>query len=146
MSNALALIIEQAKEQEHQASLALNQARIDQENYRQQLAQIEQYRLDYLNQLSTRGQQGLTASQYSHLQKFLTQLDNTLEKQKQAGGYFEEQIQRCSQHWQEMQQKRRSVEWLVEKRKREHQQWLDKQEQKMMDEFVTLQFARRLQQ
>ncbi|KJF82860.1 flagellar export protein FliJ [Photobacterium angustum] len=146
MSNALGLIIEQAKEQEHQASLALNQARIEQQNYLQQLAQIEKYRLDYLNQLSVRGQQGLTASEYSHLQKFLTQLDQTLEKQKQAGGYFEEQIQKCSQHWQEMQQKRRSVEWLVEKREREHKQWLDKQDQKKMDEYVTLQFARRLQQ
>ena len=146
MSNALGLIIDQAKEQEHKASLALNQARIEQQNYLQQLAQIEKYRLDYLNQLSVRGQEGLTASEYSHLQKFLTQLDQTLEKQKQAGGYFEEQIQKCSQHWQEMQQKRRSVEWLVEKREREHKQWLDKQEQKMMDEFVTLQFARRLQQ
>ena len=146
MSNALGLIIDQAKEQEHQASLALNQARIEQQNYLQQLAQIEKYRLDYLNQLSVRGQEGLTASEYSHLQKFLTQLDQTLEKQKQAGGYFEEQIQKCSQHWQEMQQKRRSVEWLVEKREREHKQWLDKQEQKMMDEFVTLQFTRRLQQ
>lgn len=139
------LLIEQAQQQEHQASLALNQAQLEQQNYLQQLAQIEQYRLDYCRQLSERGQQGLTASQYSHLQKFLTQLDTTLEKQKQAGGYFANQIEQCRQHWQAIQQKKRGIEWLLEKKQRERRLFLDKQEQKMMDEFVTLQFARRQQ-
>nr|WP_235861915.1 flagellar export protein FliJ [Photobacterium kishitanii] len=110
------LLIEQAQQQEHQASLALNQAQLEQQNYLQQLAQIEQYRLDYCRQLSERGQQGLTASQYSHLQKFLTQLDTTLEKQKQAGGYFANQIEQCRQHWQAMQQKKTRYRVVIRKK------------------------------
>ncbi len=142
-NNALNLILEHAKEEEHQASLALNQARIERQNYLQQLQQIEQYRLDYCKQLSTRGQEGLTASSYGHLQKFLTQLDETLAKQKEAGHQFEFQIEQCSEHWNEVRKKRRSIEWLLEKKQTERQQMLDRQEQKMMDEFSTLQFARR---
>lgn len=141
--SALELILERAKDDEHKASLALNNARIELENYYQQLRQIEQYRLDYCKQLSERGMQGLTASSYGHLQKFLNQLDETLAKQKEAGQQFEDQVEQCSEHWNEMRKKRRSIEWLLEKKQAERKLWLDKQEQKMMDEFATLQFARR---
>ncbi|MGF1726723.1 flagellar export protein FliJ [Photobacterium nomapromontoriensis] len=140
---ALQLILERAIDDEHQASLALNQARIERENYAQQLQQIEQYRLDYCRQLSERGQQGLTASAYGHLQKFLNQLDETLVKQRQAGAQFDYQVEQCSDYWNEVRKKRRSIEWLLEKKKTERQRHLDRQEQKMMDEFATLQFARR---
>ncbi|GAL06908.1 flagellar protein FliJ [Photobacterium aphoticum] len=103
MSNqALALILERAKDDEDKASLALNQARVERENYYIQLQQIEQYRLDYCRQLSERGQQGLTASSYGHLQKFLNQLDETLTKQKQAASQFDFQVEQCSEHWHEM--------------------------------------------
>ncbi|MGF1680405.1 flagella biosynthesis chaperone FliJ [Photobacterium makurazakiensis] len=141
---ALELILERTRDDEHKASLALNQARIEHQNYLQQLQQIEQYRLDYCKQLSVRGQEGLTASAYGHLQKFLNQLDETLVKQKAAGLQFEQQIEQCSEHWNEVRKKRRSIEWLLEKKKTERQQHLDRQEQKMMDEFATLQFARRM--
>lgn len=142
-NSALQLILERAKEDEHQASLALNNARNERDNYLVQLQQIEQYRLDYCKQLSSRGQAGLTASNYNHLQKFLTQLDETLAKQRMAGAQFDEQVNACSEYWQEIRKKRRSIEWLLEKKQTERQQMLDKQEQKMMDEFSTLQFARR---
>ncbi|PSW11154.1 flagella biosynthesis chaperone FliJ [Photobacterium rosenbergii] len=141
--SALELILNQTADAEHKASLALNQARIERENYLQQLQQIEQYRLDYCRQLSERGQQGLTASAYNHLQKFLNQLDETLVKQKSAGAHFDQQVEQCSQHWQEMRKQRRSIEWLIEKKQTERQRLLDKQEQKLMDEFATMQYARR---
>lgn len=50
--NALELILERTKDDEHKASLALSNARIEQESYYEQLKQIEQYRLDYCKQLS----------------------------------------------------------------------------------------------
>lgn len=142
--SALELILERAKDDEHKASLALNNARVERENYHEQLKQIEQYRLDYCKQLSARGQQGLSASSFGHLQKFLSQLDETLVKQKAAGVQFEEQVEQCSEYWNEVRKKRRSIEWLLEKKQTERQQQRDKQEQKMMDEFATLQYARRV--
>lgn len=142
--SALELILERTRDDEHKASLALNNARIERENYYEQLKQIEQYRLDYCKQLSQRGQQGLTASSYGHLQKFLSQLDETLAKQKEAGIQFEEQVEQCSEYWNEVRKKRRSIEWLLEKKQTERRQRQDKQEQKMMDEFATLQYARRI--
>ncbi len=66
------------KEKENQAILALGKANSELEDYYKQVAQIEQYRLDYCQQLVDRGKGGLSASEYGHLNRFLTQLDETL--------------------------------------------------------------------
>lgn len=70
MDNALDFLLEQVKDSEQQAVLALNKARSELEDYYRQVRQIEQYRLDYCNQLVERGKGGLTASEYGHLNRF----------------------------------------------------------------------------
>ncbi|PJC88264.1 flagella biosynthesis chaperone FliJ [Vibrio sp. HA2012] len=143
MDNALDFLLEQAKERENQAVLALNKARNELEGYYHQVEQIEQYRLDYCRQLVERGQNGLSASAYGHLNRFLTQLDDTLTKQKQAEGHFTSQVTNCEEYWMEMRKQRRSYEWMIDKKKKEKQRLEEKREQKQMDEFSTLQFSRR---
>ncbi len=146
MENALEFLLDQSKDREHKAVMALGQARTELDNYYQQLSQIEQYRLDYCQQLVERGQSGLTASQYTHLNRFLTSLDETLAKQKQAEAHFKHQVENCEQHWMDTRKQRRSYEWLIEKKQVERQRLQEKREQKAMDEFSTLQYARRRSQ
>lgn len=143
MENTLEFLLEQSKERENKAVMALAKARKELDNYYRQLSQIEQYRLEYCQQLVERGQSGLTASQYTHLNRFLTSLDETLAKQKQAETHFKYQVNNCEQHWMEVRKQRRSYEWLIDKKKAERQRLLEKREQKAMDEFSTLQYARR---
>lgn len=143
MDNALQFLLDQAKDNEDKAVLALNKARSELDGYYQQLQQIEKYRLEYCQQLIERGQSGLTASQYGHLNRFLTQLDETLAKQRDAEQHFKVQVQNCEQHWLEVHKQRRSYEWLIDKKQTEKQQAEAKREQKMMDEFSTLSFNRR---
>ncbi|GAL33188.1 flagellar protein FliJ [Vibrio maritimus] len=145
MENALEFLLEQAKDNEQQAVLALNKARTELEGYYQQVQQIEQYRLDYCNQLVARGQEGLTASQYGHLNRFLTQLDETLTKQKSAEGHFKQQVEDCEEYWHNTRKQRQSYEWLIEKKAKEKAQLEAKRDQKQMDEFSNLLFARRRQ-
>ncbi|WP_367986940.1 flagellar export protein FliJ [Vibrio sp. NTOU-M3] len=143
MENALEFLLEQSKERENQAVVALNKARTELDGYYQQLQQIEQYRLDYCQQLVDRGKNGLTASQYTHLNRFLTTLDETLSKQKQAESHFQQQVESCEQNWLETRKQRRSYEWLIDKKKTEKQRLQEQREQKQLDEFSTLQFSRR---
>lgn len=145
MENALEFLLDQVKDKEQQAVLALTKARSELENYHKQIEQIEQYRLDYCSQMVERGMSGLTASQYGHLNRFLTQLDETLTKQKQAQSQFEQQVANCENHWLEVRKQRRSYEWMLEKKRTEREKVAQKREQKEMDEFTTLQFARRHQ-
>lgn len=144
MNNAMEFLLEQAKEREDQAVLALNKARTELEDYYRQVEQIEKYRLDYC-QLVDRGMAGLTASQYGHLNRFLTQLDETLSKQKQAETHFKEQVTNCQDYWLNMRKERMSYEWMIEKREKEKQAAEAKREQKQMDEFSTLLYSRKPQ-
>ncbi|WP_098415106.1 flagellar export protein FliJ [Vibrio sp. ES.051] len=143
MENAMDFLLKQAKEQEDQAVLALNKARNELEDYYLQVEQIEKYRLDYCQQLVDRGQAGLTASQYGHLNRFLTQLDETLSKQKQAENHFKEQVENCQEYWLKVRKERKSYEWMIEKRMKDKQQEEARREQKQMDEFSTLLYSRR---
>ncbi len=138
-------LLDQAKEREDQAVLALNKARTELEDYYRQVEQIEKYRLDYCQQLVDRGMAGLTASQYGHLNRFLTQLDETLSKQKQAESHFKEQVVNCQDYWLNMRKERMSYEWMIEKREKEKQNAEAKREQKQMDEFSTLLYSRKPQ-
>jgi flagellar FliJ protein len=144
MSQAIEFLLEQAKEKEEQAVLGLTKARSELQEYYQQLSQIEQYRIDYCNQLIDRGKGGLSASEYGHLNRFLTQLDNTLSKQKEAESHFTQQVANSEQLWMEMRKQRRSYEWMLEKKASHAKLLADKAEQKLMDEFSTLSYARRL--
>jgi flagellar FliJ protein len=144
MSQAIEFLLEQAKEKEEQAVLGLTKSRSDLEEYYQQLSQIEQYRIDYCNQLIDRGKGGLSASEYGHLNRFLTQLDNTLSKQKEAESHFIQQVTQSEQLWLEMRKQRRSYEWMLEKKATQAKLQADKAEQKLMDEFSTLSYARQL--
>ncbi|MCL9781888.1 flagella biosynthesis chaperone FliJ [Vibrio sp. S4M6] len=143
MENTLEFLLGQAQECEKDAVLSLSKARNELEDYYVQLSQIEQYRLDYCAQLVQRGMDGLTASQYSHLNRFLTQLDETLKKQKEAEEHFKNQVDNCESHWLEMRKQRRSYQWLIEKRQKEKSQQIERQEQKQLDEFSTIMYARR---
>ncbi len=143
MATALELLMEQATERENQAVQALNQARAELEEYYHQIAQIERYRMDYCQQLIDRGKNGLTASEYGHLNRFLTQLDETLKKQREAESHFKSQVESCQAHWLETRKKKRSYEWMLDKKKQQQRQRENHLEQKQMDEFSTLQFARR---
>ncbi|MET2948189.1 flagellar export protein FliJ [Vibrio owensii] len=145
MNNAMEFLLDQAKEREDQAVLALNKARSELEDYYRQVEQIEKYRLDYCQQLVDRGMAGLTASQYGHLNRFLTQLDETLSKQKQAENHFKEQVVNCQDYWLNMRKERMSYEWMIEKREKEKQIAEAKREQKQMDEFSTLLYSRKPQ-
>ena len=142
MDNALEFLLEQAKEKENQAVLALNKANAELQGYYEQVAQIEKYRLDYCQQLVDRGKAGLTASQYGHLNRFLTQLDDTLSKQKEAEGHFKSQVDNCQEYWMELRKQRKSYEWLMEKKQKEKAKLQDQRDQKQMDEFSTLLYSR----
>lgn len=141
--NAMSLLLKLAKETEYKAQLALLSAQQELQGYYLQVQQIEQYRLDYSQQMSTRGQVGLSASSYGHLNRFIVQLDETLVKQRQAAIDFEKNVEHCREHWQQCREKTRAFEWLIEKRLKDEKIRLERLDQKQMDEFAMLSFIRR---
>ncbi|OOE36803.1 MULTISPECIES: flagellar export protein FliJ [Salinivibrio] len=140
--HALQLLLEKAQEDEKQAQLSVSAAQQSLDDYYRQLEQIEQYRLEYCRQMSDRGQSGLSASAFGHLNKFIVQLDETLAKQRDAEHQFKDHLAQCRETWQQTRQHRQSLEWLIEKREREEAERARYQEQRQMDEMAAI-IARR---
>lgn len=141
MSNkALALLLEQAKQEERQAQLAIVAAKKELEGYYLQVEQIEKYRLDYSEKMSHQGKQGLSASSYGHLNRFIVQLDEALAKQRQVAENFQQNVQQCTVYWQSCKEKTHIFEWLIEKKKHKEKQLANKNEQKQQDELSALAF------
>lgn len=140
---AMAMLLEQAVQDEQKAQQALASANTELENYHKQVDQIEQYRLDYFKKMIDQGQLGLSASSYGHLNRFIVQLDETLAKQKQIAVEFQQNVEKCREHWLACREKKRSLEWLIDKRALEAQIKANKIEQKQQDEFAALAFLRK---
>ncbi|MGL5334619.1 MAG: flagellar export protein FliJ [Enterovibrio sp.] len=140
----LSLLLDQAKQAEHKAQLALVVAQNQLQEHYRQVAQLENYRLEYVKQLTERGLQGLSASNYGHINRFVTHLDELLSKQRQAAEKFEQNVERSRASWQSSREKRHSLEWLLEKRRSEAQLIAAKREQRLHDEFACIAFNRRV--
>ena len=143
MNNVFEFLLDQAKEKESQAIQALAQATTELEDYYSQYAQISQYRQDYWGLFVNRGQEGLTASQYSHLNKFLSQLDETLVRQKESEVHFTDRVDKCRQYLLEIRKERFSYEALIQNKIKKMTVQKNRADQKLLDEFATLSFNRR---
>ncbi|MFO6421865.1 flagellar export protein FliJ [Motilimonas sp. KMU-193] len=137
---ALILVLEQHKKHEQQAVQELAQAQQQLVAFRQQFANLQNYRNQYVKQMHEKGASGLYADSYSYYQKFIVKLEEAMLQQQAALPKVMHQVELKKRHWVEMQSKRKAVETLLAKRAHAAQKKADKLEQKMLDEFANFQF------
>lgn len=137
---ALILVLDQHKKHEQQAVQELAQAQQQLVAFRQQFANLQNYRNQYVKQMHEKGASGLYADSYSYYQKFIVKLEEAMLQQQAALPKVMHQVELKKRHWVEMQSKRKAVETLLAKRELAAQKKADKLEQKMLDEFANFQF------
>ncbi|QSX28949.1 flagellar export protein FliJ [Shewanella cyperi] len=139
----LLTVLKLASEAEEQAALQLKAAQLEAQKRKQQLDALNQYRLDYMQQLT--GQQGkqISANYYQQFHKFIQQIDQAISQQLRTVASANTQVQHRQQHWLEKQQKRKAVELLLEHKAQKRERAEAKREQKLADEFAIQQFIRR---
>lgn len=134
--------VQQEKEDKLQA-----QYRAAQQNYQsmqQKYQGLADYRIEYVQQTQSRGQEGMASRQFNQYLNFIGKLDAALTAQQQ---YVQQAKASADQRLQQllaMQKKRKAMEILIERELAEIQRKADKQEQKMLDEIATQQFFRRV--
>lgn len=134
--------VQQEKEDKLQA-----QYRAAQQNYQsmqQKYQGLADYRIEYVQQTQSRGQQGMESRQFNQYLNFIGKLDAALTAQQQ---YVQQAKASADQRLLQllaMQKKRKALEILIERELAEIQRKADKQEQKMLDEIATQQFFRRV--
>ena len=138
----LKIWIDKFKEDKLQA-----QYRAAQQNYQsmqQKYQGLADYRIEYVQQTQSRGQEGMASRQFNQYLNFIGKLDAALTAQQQ---YVQQAKANADQRLAQllaMQKKRKAMEILIERELTEVQRKADKQEQKMLDEIATQQFFRRV--
>lgn len=134
--------VQQEKEDKLQA-----QYRAAQQNYQsmqQKYQGLADYRIEYVQQTQSRGQQGMASRQFNQYLNFIGKLDAALTAQQQYVQQAKASAEQRLLQLLAMQKKRKALEILIERELAEIQRKADKQEQKMLDEIATQQFFRRV--
>lgn len=107
------------------------------------LANIYDYRKEYMQELTNRGQGGMDGNAFAQFNAFVNKLDSVVEQQLKVIDTAKQVVEQKRQFLAEQQQKRKAVNMLIEKYVEKEKQIEEKKEQKLLDELSTQNFFRR---
>lgn len=139
-NNSLQLVYEQREKQVNQALKAYQQSKKLLFEQRTQLFNLNQYRQQYIDQLSEKGQQGLSIGDLNKYQQFIVQIDLGATNQQKNIAKFEYDVQAHKKMWVESQRKCKAMGILIEKKRLKKQHIENRNEQQLLDEFSLLRF------
>lgn len=128
-------LLKLAMDEREDAATALQAAQSDWTSARAKLEQVEAYRSEYRNRLTTSGQSGITVTQWRDYQLFLIKLDNVTEQQQREVTRLEQNYQQALLAWQECEKKVKGFETLKQRHEVGEQRKELVREQKLLDEF-----------
>lgn len=140
----LQLLVKVQQEKEDKMQAQYRAALQNYQSMQQKYQGLADYRIEYVQQTQSRGQEGMASRQFNQYLNFIGKLDAALTAQQQ---YVQQAKANADQRLAQllaMQKKRKAMEILIERELTEVQRKADKQEQKMLDEITTQQFFRRV--
>ncbi|EGM78203.1 flagellar export protein FliJ [Rheinheimera sp. A13L] len=140
----LQLLVKVQQEKEDKLQAQYRAALQNYQSMQQKYQGLADYRIEYVQQTQSRGQEGMASRHFNQYLNFIGKLDAALTAQQQ---YVQQAKANADQRLMQllaMQKKRKALEILIERDLAEVQRKADKQEQKMLDEIVTQQFFRRV--
>jgi flagellar FliJ protein len=140
----LQLLVKVQQEKEDKLQAQYRAALHNYQSMQQKYQGLADYRIEYVQQTQSRGQEGMASRQFNQYLNFIGKLDAALTAQQQ---YVQQAKANADQRLAQllaMQKKRKAMEILIERELSEVQRKADKQEQKMLDEIATQQFFRRV--
>ena len=143
MSQQLERVAQFEREKEQRTAQSFRQAQAFVNQQRQKLANLEQYRLDYLKNIQQTGRAGVGAKHYHQHLSFVGKLDNACAQQNQHISQAVLAADQRKRQWLEQQQRCKAVEMLLEKRRMEAARKEEKAVQDLLDEFASQSYYRR---
>ncbi|KZN39479.1 flagellar export protein FliJ [Pseudoalteromonas luteoviolacea] len=109
----------------------------------QKLKGLNDFRLEYSQQLHNKALQGLSSSGFSQYHSFINKIEEAIKQQANTVATAKRVVEQRRKLWLAQQAKVKAIAKLIEKKELEKQKRLAKAEQKMLDEFATNIFMRR---
>lgn len=145
-NHALEQLLELEQRREDKLAQEFAQAQQHLQQQLQKLSGLEQYRGDYLQQATARGQAGIVSLQLGQYHGFIGKLDAGIQQLSQQLVGIRNAVEQRRQRWLAQRRKREAVSHLLAQRAQAAAQKAAKMEQRQADEFASQRFSQRAAQ
>lgn len=142
--NKLGLLLELETDKEENLRINYVQAQQNFISNQQKLQGLNDFRLEYSQQLHNKAQQGMSCENIKQFNSFINKIEEAINQQATTVRTAKQVEEQRRQLWLTQQAKTKAIEKLIEKKTIEKQVKENKAEQKMLDEFATNIFMRRI--
>lgn len=133
-SQRMAGICQFTGNKEQEAAKVLGECTQRMEMQQKRLADLEQYRLEYSQQITTAGGNGLTISTYQNMQAFMGNLSRAIEQQKAILNQVQTEYERKKNLWLEARNKNKALNQVTDRYRQQEEMADEKKQQREIDD------------
>lgn len=142
-NNKLDLLLKIENDKEESLRMNFLQAQQNLQVNQQKLQGLNNFRLEYTQQLHLKGQSGLSSAGFSQYHAFIAKIEEAIRQQGNTVSTAKQVVSQRQSLWLKQQIKAKAVAKLIEKQQLKANVIAQKNEQKMLDEFSANQFYQR---
>lgn len=144
-ANSLKMLLDLEQQREDKLAQEFATAQQQLHAQEQKLAGLEQYRIDYLHQLTDVGSQGIESLQFGQYQGFISKLDQGIQQIHSNLVSVRNAVEQRRQRWLAQRRKKEAVGHLIKQRAQREEKIANRREQNLLDEFASMQRQRQQQ-
>ena len=141
--NKLDLLLKLDNDKEESLRMNYLQANQNLQANQQKLQGLNNFRLEYSQQLHLKGKSGLSSAGFGQYHAFIAKIEEAIRQQASTVNTAKQVVTQRKALWLKQQIKAKAVAKLIEKQKLKASVLIAKNEQKMLDEFSANQFFQR---
>ncbi|MDN3381990.1 flagellar export protein FliJ [Pseudoalteromonas sp. APC 3358] len=141
--NKLDLLLKIENDKEENLRMSYLQANQNLQSNQQKLQGLNNFRLEYSQQLHLKGKSGLSSAGFGQYHAFIAKIEEAIRQQASTVNTAKQVVTQRKTLWLKQQIKAKAVAKLIENQKLKANALMAKNEQKMLDEFSTNQFFQR---
>lgn len=142
-NNKLNLLLKLETDKEESLRMNYLQAQQHLQSNQQKLQGLNDFRMEYTQQLHVKGQSGLSSAGFSQYHAFIAKIEEAIRQQANTVNTAKQVVSQRKTLWLKQQVKAKAVSKLIEKQALKASALALKNEQKMLDEFSSNQFYQR---
>ena len=141
--NKFDLLLKLESDKEESLRMRYLQANQNLQANQQKLQGLNDFRLEYSQQLHLKGQSGLSSAGFGQYHAFIAKIEEAIRQQASTVNTAKQVVSQRKTLWLKQQIKAKAVAKLIENQKIKAAAVVAKNEQKMLDEFTSNQFFQR---
>ncbi|MEL0648231.1 flagellar export protein FliJ [Pseudoalteromonas agarivorans] len=141
--NKLDLLLKLENDKEESLRMNYLQANQNLQANQQKLQGLNDFRLEYSQQLHLKGKSGLSSAGFGQYHAFIAKIEEAIRQQASTVNTAKQVVTQRKTLWLKQQIKAKAVAKLIEKQKLKASALIAKNEQKILDEFSANQFFQR---